>query len=103
MLVAALLITLVVAAATAVANDNQIGRNNESCLPWMHWSKDKKECECGVSLGGKITCEKNGLEVRLQTCLCMIYDNSTETVEVGYCPYACISNWRRENVVTQDR
>ena len=97
----AVLVVLIV----AIAGTNSIETNNY-CLPWMYRPKnDSDRCVCGVSLGGKIQCEiMNGShEIHLQNCLCMTYDNSTAVAEVGYCPYACITSWRRGNIVRQDR
>ena len=97
-----LMIVIIVAAIT-MADGNKTLANNKRCLPWMYRPKGSNKCTYGVSLGGKVHCEiiNGSHDVRLQNCLCMTYDNSTAMAEVGYCPYSCISSWRREDIVVR--
>ena len=97
------LLMISVVAISVIANGHEMRTSNESCPPWMYRPRGKDGCECGTSLGGKVQCKNNSHEVHLQHCLCMTYDNSTSMAVVGYCPYACITSWRRETILRQDR
>ena len=60
---------------------------NSTCPPWF--IKTDKECECGSSLGGIVSCHDGSdgaRRVATKPCYCMTVDEVTNKTVLGACP-----------------
>ena len=62
-------------------------QSSDDCPVWMYLGENNT-CICGTDLGGVVQCSNISHRVYIQTCSCMIYDNSLGVV-AGSCFYEC--------------
>ena len=67
--------------------ENLKEQSSDNCPVWMYLDENNT-CICGTDLGGVVQCSNISHRVYIQTCSCMIYDNSLGVV-AGSCFYGC--------------
>ena len=68
-----------------------------SARQWFIPSNNNTGCECGAGLGGKVKCNHNSKQVRLDIIWCMTYDNATKNTLVGGCPFSDLQKSSPQN------
>ena len=76
---------------TAVVNSSNVD-NATTCPTWFYprtLSNGSTECECGNTLGGRISCNSTSHVVGLLHCFSMTYNNDKSSLVVGASYYGC--------------
>ena len=58
------------------------------CPIWTHNSTNDT-CKCGRLLGGLVHCDPETLQVSVQLCYCMTYNEHIKELVLGFCMYTC--------------
>ena len=86
-------IQLLVVLSSCVGNGELHTAVDESgCPPWTYRPNSTSPCLCGSSVHGAIQCNITTGELRVQGCLCVTYNPTTNDSVAGYCLYSCIAN-----------